>query len=132
MGLKWVWCGICAKYLTFDTYPTSTVDALRTTIIASIQTRHYYIHSLTKYTCTPTDTTALFVDFESLIHFSPIYFTEHLTSDHSLHNTSPLYTSLTSRHTLYFTSLSELMSHTSCRFLLILAKGRLSNRNWSF
>ena len=28
MGLKWVWCGICAKYLTFDTYPTSTVGAL--------------------------------------------------------------------------------------------------------
>ena len=28
MGLNWVWCGICAKYLTFDTYPTSTVGAL--------------------------------------------------------------------------------------------------------
>ena len=24
-----VWCGICAKYLAFDTYPTSTVGALR-------------------------------------------------------------------------------------------------------
>ena len=28
MGLKWVCCGICAKYLTFGTYPTSTVSAL--------------------------------------------------------------------------------------------------------
>ena len=28
MGLKWVWCGICAKYLTFGTYPTSTMGAL--------------------------------------------------------------------------------------------------------
>ena len=28
MGIKWVWCGICAKYLTFGTYPTSTVGAL--------------------------------------------------------------------------------------------------------
>ena len=28
MGLNWVWCGICAKYLTFGTYPTSTVGAL--------------------------------------------------------------------------------------------------------
>ena len=24
-----VWCGICAKYLAFGTYPTSTVGALR-------------------------------------------------------------------------------------------------------
>ena len=30
MGLNWVWCGICAKYLAFGTYPTSTVGALRT------------------------------------------------------------------------------------------------------
>ena len=28
MGLNWVWCGICAKYLAFGTYPTSTVGAL--------------------------------------------------------------------------------------------------------
>ena len=28
MGLNWLWCGICAKYLTFGTYPTSTVGAL--------------------------------------------------------------------------------------------------------
>ena len=30
MGLNWVWCGICAKYLAFGTYPTSTMGALRT------------------------------------------------------------------------------------------------------
>ena len=29
MGEKGVWCGICAKYLAFSTYPTSTVGALR-------------------------------------------------------------------------------------------------------
>ena len=29
MGIKWVWCGICAQYLTFGTYPTSTMGALR-------------------------------------------------------------------------------------------------------
>ena len=28
MGLNWVWCGICAKYLAFGTYPTSIVGAL--------------------------------------------------------------------------------------------------------
>ena len=28
MGLNWVWCGICAKYLAFGTYPTSAVGAL--------------------------------------------------------------------------------------------------------
>ena len=28
MGLNWVWCEICVKYLTFGTYPTSTVGAL--------------------------------------------------------------------------------------------------------
>ena len=27
MGEKGIWCGICAKYLAFGTYPTSTVDA---------------------------------------------------------------------------------------------------------
>ena len=27
MGLNWVWCGICAKYLAFGTYPTSAVGA---------------------------------------------------------------------------------------------------------
>ena len=29
MGLNWVWCEICAKYLAFDTYPTSIVGALK-------------------------------------------------------------------------------------------------------
>ena len=29
MGLNWVWCGICAKYLAFGTYPTSAVGALK-------------------------------------------------------------------------------------------------------
>ena len=28
MGLNWAWCGICAKYLAFGTYPTSAVGAL--------------------------------------------------------------------------------------------------------
>ena len=28
MDLNWLWWGICAKYLIFGTYPTSTVDAL--------------------------------------------------------------------------------------------------------
>ena len=28
MDLNWVWCGICAKYLAFGTYPTSAVGAL--------------------------------------------------------------------------------------------------------
>ena len=36
MGLKWVWCGICARYLTFGTYPTSTVGALRTQNASSL------------------------------------------------------------------------------------------------
>ena len=27
-----VWCGICAKYLAFGTYPTSTMGALRVAI----------------------------------------------------------------------------------------------------
>ena len=29
MSGKRVWCGICAKYLAFGTYPTSIVGALR-------------------------------------------------------------------------------------------------------
>ena len=32
MGSNLVWCGICAKYLAFGTYPTSTVGALMTYI----------------------------------------------------------------------------------------------------
>ena len=28
MGEKRVWCGICAKYLAFGTYPTSIMGAL--------------------------------------------------------------------------------------------------------
>ena len=28
-----VWCGICAKYLAFGTYPTSTVGALRLLLV---------------------------------------------------------------------------------------------------
>ena len=33
MGEKMVWCGICAKYLAFSTYPTSTVGALMGALI---------------------------------------------------------------------------------------------------
>ena len=36
MGLNWVWCGICAKYLAFGTYPTSAVGVLRAHINKSI------------------------------------------------------------------------------------------------
>ena len=28
MGSNGIWCGICAKYLAFGTYPTFDVDAL--------------------------------------------------------------------------------------------------------
>ena len=35
MGLNWVWCGICAKYLAFGTYPTSAVGALNTSYSTS-------------------------------------------------------------------------------------------------
>ena len=28
MGINLVWCGICAKYLAFGTYPTSAMGAL--------------------------------------------------------------------------------------------------------
>ena len=36
MGIKWVWCGICVKYLTFGTYPTSTVGAHVTITVVSL------------------------------------------------------------------------------------------------
>ena len=42
MGLNWLWCGICAKYLTFGTYPTSTVGAL-TGENSTIRKHHFYL-----------------------------------------------------------------------------------------
>ena len=47
MGSKCVWCGICAKYLAFGTYPTSTVGVLIYIIYSSLgkQTNIYiYIY----------------------------------------------------------------------------------------
>ena len=42
-----VWCGICAKYLAFGTYPTSTVGALTMAkyhhIFLVLSTKHLYI-----------------------------------------------------------------------------------------
>ena len=37
-----VWCGICAKYLAFGTYPTSTVGALRPFVFPQF---HQFGHS---------------------------------------------------------------------------------------
>ena len=53
MGEKGGWCGICAKYLAFGTYPTSTVGALRYTLnflfleifFRELKNGHYFFNS---------------------------------------------------------------------------------------
>ena len=50
MGLNGVWCGICAKYLAFGTYPTSIVGALSIAKMKGLdekQTLHAFPLSLT-------------------------------------------------------------------------------------
>ena len=39
-----VWCGICAKYLAFGTYPTSTVGALTRAFICTCTNDSLYSH----------------------------------------------------------------------------------------
>ena len=36
MGSNGVWCGICAKYLAFGTYPTSAVSTLRERLVCTV------------------------------------------------------------------------------------------------